>query len=295
VRLKGFEKTYDLGINAFIKKYGGVEKRVWPNEFMDSSEDDISDSKPEKKGGAKLWFKRGNNRVPHNAPSSGTKRRKIVKEKIRSYLRDLFLFEPPESWFSGEQFGHLYEDLKHLVGACSTAHNDGPYNLTLGNLVILLAAACGEKYARPWIMTAVEWSGLNRTQQILPNQSGSQAREAVLSLVDEERGLFHCIKKHKNKEDEASDKKPIIEAVELREGELEVALDFDFTSETDGWSLRDKLLELPAPKDVGGDTYSAFREFLRASGKNERDMPERRCVLNWSQEGSQTKLKIKAV
>ena len=267
----------NLAIENFMSRFGNVEERLWPN----STEN---------------WF---NNQefkrepltvpVPHNWIDCRTKQEKTnCVNAIKKYLTDLLLFDPPSAWFEEKQFQHLFEDLKHLIGSNSVFQAEGcRRTLTLGNMVLLLAAATAEN-SQQWITDSrVIWEQKNIGLEILPKkQTKAEARDAVLILAKE---LFPPLSRNRCKENSP----PLVEKVQLlgESGVLKITLDADFSQRTqnDRPSLIEKVQTLP---DSDGDVYTGYRKFLLASAKTNRGR-EAQCVVNLLVENGKTILEFR--
>jgi hypothetical protein len=152
------------GFDQYLAHFGNILERIWPKE-------------------TNKWYT-SDSSVPHTFPED-IKQQAECENAIRSYLRSLLGYKPPEVWFE-EGPAVLWEDLLHLVGSCA-AHEGGQRNLTLGNVALLLAAvAPGSAKWAPSI-------GFKKTAQILPQQTRDQVEKAVLALVKNNEGLFYIL------------------------------------------------------------------------------------------------------
>jgi hypothetical protein len=266
-------RVIDLAIEKFMSKFV-LEERLWPSyteKWFDTQE-----------------FNRDQQTVPvpHNwTDLKNQHQRDNCVNAIKKYLTDLLLFEPPSAWFDAEQFQYLFEDLKHLIGSNSVFQGKSAHKLTLGNVVLLLAAATGEN--SPNWMKNIVWQSKYISLEILPKQqTKDEAREAVLILAEE---LFLPLSRNRHKENFS----PLVEKVQLfgDSSSLKITLDADFSKRTqnDRPSLIEKVQTLP---DNDGDVYTGYRKFLLASAKTQRGR-EAKCVVNLFVENGKTILEFR--
>jgi|JI9StandDraft_2_1071091.scaffolds.fasta_scaffold06434_2 hypothetical protein len=253
-------RVIDLAIEKFMSKFG-LEERLWPSyteKWFDTQE-----------------FNRDQQTVPvpHNwTDLKNQHQRDNCVNAIKKYLTDLLLFEPPSVWFESEKFQYLFEDLKHLIGSNSVFQGKSARTLTLGNVILLLAAATGDN-SQNWMKNIV-WQQKYISLEILPKQQTKEdARDAVLILAEE---LFPFLSRNRHKENSP----PLVEKVQLfgDSSSLKITLDADFSQRTqnDRPSLIEKVQTLP---DNDGDVYTGYRKFLLASAKTQRGR-EALCVVN---------------
>jgi len=165
------------------------------------------------------------------------------------------------------------------VGYCCRAHFredlrngnmiSSDRNLTLGNVILLLAAATGDCSAN-WI-DSISWNFNYVRRQILPSgQTQEQSRAAILSLAD---GLFPPLARHDDT------KEPLIDSVTLTERLLSIKLKFNCTVSTKGDrpSLLEKIQSLT--NNHGGQVYLAYKQFMVMSALT-GNAREARCVMN---------------
>jgi hypothetical protein len=264
----------DLAIEKFMSRFGSVEERLWPSyteKWFDTQEFNLDQQIVP---------------VPHNWTDLKNKnQRDNCVNAIKKYLTDLWLFEPPSVWFESEKFQYLFEDLKHLIGSTSVFQGKSARTLTLGNVILLLAAATGEN-SQNWMKNIV-WPSKYISLEIFPKQQTKEdAREAVLILAKE---LFPPLSRNRHKENSP----PLVEKVQLfgESGYLKITLDADFSEKTqnDRPSLIEKVQTLP---EKDGDVYTGYRQFLLASAKTKRGR-EAQCVVNLFVENGKTILEFR--
>lgn len=282
----------------FLRHFGirDVEQQLWPLEtrpwFI------IDQAKIELAGIDEII-----NVIPHNFPSIEAEV-KEVRDAIKEYLTGVLGFPPPELWLSPVQLSWLFEDLKYLVGRYSVAQGnpaiDDPKleygmpsrNLTLGNVVLLLARACGER-ANDWISN-IKWGPDNSGLWILPkpftpslDEARKHVRETVFALVgkevNEQKGLFPLLVL-----DEKDTKKCFVKAVQLTQTGLriELAHDFSIQHKSDRQTL---IKKIAGNEQADGQTYAAWRHVDTLLGTAPGIIGHRAwCRLNFYVEGGQT-------
>jgi hypothetical protein len=219
------------------------------------------------------WFhpKKRTTGVLHNFYElDTTEKLSRCKSAFANYFHELTSMAPPEHWFSEEEFPKLFEELKHMVGELSTTQGSGARNLTLGNAVVLLAAATRENSAS-WLQT-IHWNKI--TDEILPAQQKIHATVAASALLS----MFERLST-----DESSGGSTICR-VNLSENVLQIWFDKDFTDESnERSSLIYNTIYLPAvdPPSNVDKAYFYYRKFLVESAINKCGGRESRCVLNF--------------
>lgn len=262
----------EKAIRIYTDRQGSIRHRLWPDD-------------------TKIWFplrKDIPSVVPHDFTNLDTvKKMEDCKTAIKEYLKKLFLFEPPQDWFSERQFPTLFEELKHLVGMTSTAQGGLDRNLTLGNVVLLLAAATTDK-AEGWIKNFV-WRFPSRAKAvkvILPEQTVEQAQKAIIDLSEK---IFVNFRVHDDDIDKTEGSKvPLVKGVNPTENLLQIYLGFPCTnsSEEGRDSLLHKVRLVMKPAIDGnrreifnGRVFSGYIDFLISSAISKRGR-EARCVMN---------------
>lgn len=210
--------------------------------------------------------------VPHNLPPTGTEPYLRCREAVRSYVaRCLSPLPVPEVWTSCDQFPHLYEDLRHLVGAKSCAQGEGSYNISLGNLVLLLAialargACAGRPIPKTWnaLASAIRWTRANRRLALVPVQSSETSRRMIRALVT---GVFG----KRVYRDHADEHGSVVDEVRFDDDGVRVMLDFSCTTPTGG--ERSWLEKLAVGDDPG------WTEFQRLLAVEEDAQGDRRAL-----------------
>lgn len=255
-RLKRFQLEIKQITDDFIRRFGTIEERLWPNF-------------------AREWFPIEGKE--HNPPthSDAVKWREWTLN-IKQYLRNLLFFDPPEHWFSENEFGNLYHDLKGLIGLTSVFKGKGTYGLTIGNVLLLLAEADEKSNSTKWIEN-IHWTNNLSHAQILPkNQDKDDAKKAILDL----RKFFEQIIRHK------TTKKPLIAKVFLQVDKSKPRLMITLNLSL-GEDVKKELSDLSK-----GDARRALQEFLCSAGKTTRGK-ESKCVINlYSETTEETTLEI---
>ena len=200
--------------------------------------------------------------VPHEAALADKK----AKSAVSGYLAEVFGISPPDSWFEDDQYEHLHDEIKRLIGDHSKFMNHerrSVASLSLGHLVILLAMAARLHDAPSKWLEKIEWERGPRPI-LSDNQSAEEAKAVVESLVGPV-GLFTKIQLHE------SDRFPLIHEVRLLENRLEIELH--------GMEVTELIRRLRESETDNGEVTGAVHEFhiksACASG-----CWERYCVLN---------------
>lgn len=224
------------------------------------------------------WFHDDNPNVPHNCPTDLT-RLASCKAAVKHYLTNLFdPAVPPESWFTDEQFKWLFLDLAHLVGVTSIAQQSNVVvshvarNLTLGNVVLLLAASMKEMAQTK--LNTITWDKHKSCVQILSHrQTRDEARKAILTLGHE---LFSLLVTH-----DKDKHSPLLIYLGLTPKMLQIKLNFDPWNQSDEKPKRKPLMNKVRDLDSGDDggVYKAYRQFLLSSATTQNGR-EARCVVN---------------
>jgi hypothetical protein len=231
----------ELAVTRFLHRFGSLDERLWPSHTND-------------------WFSDNAAVVQHDYPSPQSQSWSAAVEALRAYLHTLLGFAPPEHWFNPEtgQLPWLWKDLMGLVGAYSVTQGCGIKNLTLGNVVLLLAVAC-KAAAQTWIHS-IRWNARTAGVQFLPPQTREQARKVVDTLVGDgtdDTGLFaHLVRHSKSSHDNLVDK------VILDDGYLRILLAHNFLEKDKDNPASTPLLEKIAYyTGVDGNASIAFRQF----------------------------------
>lgn len=279
---RGLLEWLDMNLDTLA-----VEKRLWPDgqdcwrgnllDLLWEIEDvganwTVSSHNPETWDFSTAGWFDGSAVVPHTC--SDTEK---TKAAIRSYLTNLFGFVPPNHWFGEDEFCHLYEHLKYLIGACARAQGAGNYLTKVGCCVLLMAAA-GQEYAKDWIQR-FHWT-MGRSRPFLPkDQNRDQARDAIIKLC--------TVFEHLRSIDGTTN--PCVLSVTLSENSFKAILGFP-SDISDEASLPSKVRAFDA--SATGQVYQAYLAFLRACGTIDNGYwPE--CAMGFKAEGEKTVIRIK--
>jgi hypothetical protein len=248
-----------------------IERRLWP----DGSDCGLfaNSTLSEANHRFALWLDPSHPVMRHDWPDVvRLSMQEAARKALGIYLESVLRFPPPLHWLQDDEIPHLWQDLKHFVGAKATAHVSGPYNLTLGNLVLLLGASVGREAEA--CLKDVRWLNTNVKQQILPSQSREEARTAAKALAAKD-GLFTNLSHH-NK-----DGRFLLGRVVLNQSSLCIPIGFNArlqwkTQNSETPSLLEQIQTLGP---YSGVVYSAYRRFLVASAVSTNGR-EAKCVLN---------------
>ena len=248
-----------------------LERRLWP----DGSDSGLFADREIKNSNHRFtrWLDPSHPVMQHDWPDvERLSLQEAAKNALGKYLESVLRFPPPPHWLQDDEIPHLWQDLKHLVGANATAHVSGARNLTLGNLVLLLGASVGRE--SEYCLRDVRWDNTNVKQQILPPQSKDEARTVAKTLAAKD-GLFTNLAHH-NK-----DGRFLLGKVVLNRGSLSIPVGFSArsqwkTPDSETASLLEQIQTLGPYKGV---VYSAYRRFLLTSAVSTNGR-EAKCVLN---------------
>ena len=194
----GLKKLIDDAIGAFLREFGDIRYRLWPPS-------------------TETWFSSANLVVHH---AFATSQRDLLPETFRTYLYGLLGFNPPESWLADDQIKVLFEELTHLTGSKCAAQTSGGLNLTLGGVILLLAASTAS--AASWLGN-INWTRV--TPAVLPSQDSDASRRAISALCANEEGLFPLVST-----DEYDSSLALVRQVGLTSDRLQIVLGFDCRS-----------------------------------------------------------------
>lgn len=263
----------ELAVTRFLYRFGSLDERLWPSHTDD-------------------WFSDNSAVVRHDYPSPQSQSWSAAVNALRAYLNTLLGFAPPEDWFdpAAGQLRWLWEDLMGLVGAFSVTQGAPIKSLTLGNIVLLLAAVC-KASAQTWIHH-ICWNAQTAGQKFLPPQTREQAREVVYALTGDgtdNTGLFSRLVWHNKSGDNLVDK------VILGAGHLRIILAHDFSAKDEHNPDSTPLLEKVAYyTGVDGNASLAFRRFEIAVATHQAVNKGRRasCAVHFYCEERHTVLGI---
>jgi len=196
------------------------------------------------------WFRVGNKEVPH-----GPGEHNDWPDHLKRYLLKVLKADAlPEHWFGDSGCcdpARIHQELMHLVGAYACAGRGSSYNLTLGGLALLVAAAW------PDLLASLHFdNGQPRT--ILPPQERDAARAIIVGLYSAFVDLATSIIK-----------------VTLLESELSVV--FAPVSKPGKPSLLEKLRTLGV---ANGAVYEGLRAVLIEGAVDRDGYRQSRVVIN---------------